>query len=38
MENFQALYDAGKADDNYDLQLLTDRRAARFQQNIDQNP
>ncbi|KAI5198460.1 Cloroperoxidase [Aureobasidium subglaciale] len=38
MENFQALYDAGKAADNYDLQLLTDRRAARFQQNIETNP
>ncbi|KAH0340818.1 Cloroperoxidase, partial [Aureobasidium melanogenum] len=38
MKNFQALYDAGKADDNYDLQLLTDRRAARFQENIDGNP
>lgn len=38
MQNFQALYDAGKADDNYDLQLLTDRRAARFQENIDGNP
>ncbi|KAI4846683.1 Cloroperoxidase [Aureobasidium sp. EXF-8845] len=38
MENFQALYDAGKAADNYDIPLLTARRAARFQQNIDQNP
>jgi hypothetical protein len=38
MKNFQALYDAGKADDNYDLQLLTDRRAARFQENIQGNP
>ncbi|TIA01377.1 Cloroperoxidase [Aureobasidium pullulans] len=38
MENFQALYDAGKAADNYDLQLLTDRRAARFKQNIETNP
>jgi len=38
MENFQALYDAGKAADNYDIQLLTDRRAARFKQNIETNP
>ena len=38
MENFQALYDAGKADDNYDIPLLTERRAARFKQNIETNP
>lgn len=37
MENFQALYDAGKADDNYDLALLTQRRVERFQQNVDEN-
>lgn len=38
MENFQALYDAGKANDNYDLDLLTARRYARFNQNIQENP
>lgn len=38
MENFQALYDAGKASDDYNLDILTARRAARFQENIDENP
>lgn len=35
---FQALYDLGKEKDNYDLQLLTDYRATRFQDSIDNNP
>ncbi|KAL9082865.1 MAG: hypothetical protein Q9165_008750 [Trypethelium subeluteriae] len=38
LSQFQALYDLGKADDNYDLQLLTDYRATRFQESIDNNP
>lgn len=38
MENFQGLYDLGKADDNYDMALLTEYRATRFQQNVAQNP
>lgn len=38
MSQFQALYDLGKPDDNYDLQLLTDHRATRFQESIDNNP
>lgn len=38
MSQFQQLYDLGKADDNYDLDLLTNFRATRFQQSIDNNP
>lgn len=38
MDQFQALYDLGKADDNYDLQLLTDYRYTRFHESISQNP
>ncbi|KAK4574868.1 hypothetical protein LTR86_001710 [Recurvomyces mirabilis] len=38
VSQFQALYDLGKGDDNYDLQLLTDYRATRFQESISQNP
>lgn len=38
LSQFQALYDLGKADDNYDLQLLTDYRATRFQESVDKNP
>ncbi|GAB7346936.1 hypothetical protein MBLNU459_g2000t1 [Dothideomycetes sp. NU459] len=38
MKNFQALYDAGKASDTYDLDLLTARRYARFNENIEGNP
>jgi hypothetical protein len=35
---FQALYDAGKQKDNYDLQLLTDQRYAARQAGIHENP
>ncbi|KAF2228837.1 Cloroperoxidase [Viridothelium virens] len=38
LSQFQALYDLGKAADNYDLDLLTDYRATRFQESIDNNP
>lgn len=38
MELFQELYDLGKAEDDYDLQLLTDRRFARTEQCKDENP
>lgn len=38
MDQFQALYDLGKKDDNYDLDLLTDYRHTRFQECIDENP
>ncbi|KAK5118162.1 hypothetical protein LTR85_008142 [Meristemomyces frigidus] len=38
MSQFQALYDLGKADDIYDIQLLTDYRATRFQEGINNNP
>lgn len=38
MSNFQALYDLGKAEDNYDLDILTAHRYNRFNQNIQQNP
>jgi hypothetical protein len=34
LSQFKALYDLG----NYDLQLLTDYRATRFQESIDNNP
>ncbi|GAB7343078.1 hypothetical protein MBLNU457_1161t1 [Dothideomycetes sp. NU457] len=37
MSQFQALYDLGKADDNYDLDVLTKHRANRFQQSIENN-
>jgi len=38
MSQFQQMYDLGKADDNYDLDLLTNFRATRFQQSIENNP
>lgn len=38
MELFQQLYDSGKAEDNYDLQLLTDLRTDRVKQCKDENP
>ncbi|GAB7349625.1 hypothetical protein MBLNU459_g0307t1 [Dothideomycetes sp. NU459] len=38
VKQFQQLYDLGKAEDNYDLDILTDFRATRFQQSIDNNP
>ena len=38
LSQFQALYDLGKTDDNYDLTLLTAYRATRFQESISQNP
>ena len=38
MDRFQQLYDAGKENDNYDLQLLTDQRYAQRQASIHENP
>lgn len=38
MSQFQELYDRGKEDDNYDLQLLTDQRYSRFRESIANNP
>lgn len=38
LSQFQALYDSGKADDNYDIPTLNRFRAERFQQSIDNNP
>ncbi|KAF2226868.1 Chloroperoxidase, partial [Elsinoe ampelina] len=38
LDQFQELFDLGKANDNYDIPLLTDFRAKRFQQSIDRNP
>ncbi|GAM90122.1 hypothetical protein ANO11243_081620 [Dothideomycetidae sp. 11243] len=38
MSQFQQLYDLGKANNDYSLQLLTDFRATRFQQSISNNP
>ncbi|PNS18813.1 hypothetical protein CAC42_5352 [Sphaceloma murrayae] len=38
MDQFKELYDMGKAADNYDIPLLTEFRAKRFQQSIDRNP
>ncbi|KAF4555584.1 Dothistromin biosynthesis peroxidase dotB-like protein 2 [Elsinoe fawcettii] len=38
LDQFQELYDLGKANDNYDIPLLTNFRATRFQQSIDHNP
>ncbi|KAF1990311.1 Cloroperoxidase [Aulographum hederae CBS 113979] len=38
MSQFQTLYDLGKAEDNYDLDLLTNYRVTRFQESIDNNP
>lgn len=38
LERFQALYDLGKAQDNYDLQLLTDQRHNQFQNSLHTNP
>ena len=35
---FKQLYEMGMADDNYDLDLLTEFRAIRFQQSIENNP
>ena len=38
LSQFQALYDLGKADDNYDVGILSSYRATRFQESIDNNP
>jgi hypothetical protein len=38
LSRFQSLYDAGKAKDEYDLQVLTDNRGKKFQESIDTNP
>lgn len=38
LDKFQELYDAGKADDNYDLQMLSDLRHKGFQNSIKENP
>lgn len=38
MPQFQALYDLGKAQDSYDLDVLTQHRVNRFQQSISNNP
>lgn len=38
MQQFQALYDAGKEKDVYDMQLLTDRRYAARKESIANNP
>lgn len=38
LERFQSLYDRGKAQDNYDLQVITDQRHYQFQNSIHNNP
>lgn len=38
LSRFQELYDAGKAKDEYDLQLLTDQRHNKFQESVHTNP
>lgn len=38
MDQFQALYDAGKASDSYDLDVLTSFRSTRFQESVENNP
>lgn len=38
VSQFQALWDLGKADDSYDLSVLTTHRVNRFQQSIENNP
>jgi hypothetical protein len=38
LKRWQRLYDSGKAKDDYNLQTLTDVRAAGFQESIDTNP
>jgi len=38
LKRWQRLYDSGKAKDDYNLQTLTDVRAAAFQESIDTNP
>ena len=38
LSRFQRLYDAGKAKDDYDLQLLTDQRNVAFQESLHTNP
>jgi hypothetical protein len=38
LSRFQSLYDAGKAKDEYDLQLLTDNRHEKFQESLNTNP
>lgn len=35
---FQQLFDLGKAEDSYTLEILEDFRASRFQQSITENP
>ncbi|KAF2768754.1 Cloroperoxidase [Teratosphaeria nubilosa] len=38
MNQWQDLFDVGKAGDDYNIDNLIDRRAARFQESIDNNP
>lgn len=38
MDQFKGLYELGMADDSYGLDVLTEYRATRFQESIDQNP
>jgi len=38
VSQFQALWDLGKAQNSYDLDVLTTHRANRFQQSIENNP
>ena len=38
LSRFQRLYDAGKAKNEYDLQLLTDLRHVSFQESLNTNP
>lgn len=38
MSQFKQMYEMGQPANNYDLQLLTNFRAARFQQSIENNP
>jgi hypothetical protein len=38
LSRFQQIYDAGKAKDEYDLELLTEQRHEMFQESIHTNP
>ena len=38
MSQFQALYELGQPADNYDLSLLTNYRATRFSESLNNNP
>lgn len=38
LKQFTELYELGMADDNYDLDLLTNYRVTRFQQSVSENP